>query len=223
MADEKKVEEMNMEAGEGCEAPEGTQAEVPAQEKSGQADCEADFREPAGEEGQEDADDSEGDASKEKKGFFSKKKDKKEEAYKAQIAELQDKVMRQMAEFENFRKRTEKEKSAMFETGAKSVIEKILPVVDNFERGLAMVPEEQKEEPFVEGMTKIYRQLQTELENLGVTAIEAVGKEFDPELHNAVMQVENEELESGTVAQELQKGYKYRDSVVRHSMVAVVQ
>lgn len=131
--------------------------------------------------------------------------------------------MRQMAEFENFRKRTEKEKSAMFETGAKSVIEKILPVVDNFERGLAMVPEEQKEEPFVEGMTKIYRQLQTELENLGVTAIEAVGKEFDPELHNAVMQVENEELESGTVAQELQKGYKYRDSVVRHSMVAVVQ
>ena len=223
MADEKKVEEMNQEAGEGCETPEGTQAEAPAQEESGQADCEADFREPADEEGQEDADDSEEDASKEKKGFFSKKKDKKEEAYKAQIAELQDKVMRQMAEFENFRKRTEKEKSAMFETGAKSVIEKILPVVDNFESGLAMVPEEQKEEPFVEGMTKIYRQLQTELENLGVTAIEAVGKEFDPELHNAVMQVENEELESGTVAQELQKGYKYRDSVVRHSMVAVVQ
>ena len=217
------VTDGDKEAGEGCETPEGTQAEAPAQEKSGQADCEADFRESADEEGQEDADDSEEDASKEKKGFFSKKKDKKEEAYKAQIAELQDKVMRQMAEFENFRKRTEKEKSAMFETGAKSVIEKILPVVDNFERGLAMVPEEQKEEPFVEGMTKIYRQLQTELENLGVTAIEAVGKEFDPELHNAVMQVENEELESGTVAQELQKGYKYRDSVVRHSMVAVVQ
>lgn len=158
---------------------------------------------------------------KEKKGFFSKKK--KEDPMKAQISELQDKVMRQMAEFENFRKRSEKEKSAMFETGAKSVIEKILPVVDNFERGLAMVPEAEKEAPFVDGMMKIYKQLLTELENLGVTPIDAVGKEFDPNLHNAVMQVANDELEPGTVAQELLKGYMYRDSVVRHSMVAVVQ
>ena len=141
----------------------------------------------------------------------------------AQINELQDKVMRQMAEFENFRKRSEKEKSAMFETGAKSVIEKILPVVDNFERGLATVPEDEKDAPFVDGMNKVYRQLLTELENLGVKPIEAVGKEFDPNFHNAVMQVENDELEPGTVAQELLKGYMYRDTVVRHSMVAVVQ
>ena len=159
-----------------------------------------------------------------KKGFFSgRKKEKKEDAVKAQINELQDKVMRQMAEFENFRKRSEKEKSAMFETGAKSVIEKILPVVDNFERGLATVPEDEKDAPFVDGMNKVYRQLLTELENLGVKPIEAVGKEFDPNFHNAVMQVENDELEPGTVAQELLKGYMYRDTVVRHSMVAVVQ
>lgn len=131
--------------------------------------------------------------------------------------------MRQMAEFENFRKRSEKEKSAMFETGAKSVIEKILPVVDNFERGLATVPEDEKDAPFVDGMNKVYRLLLTELENLGVKPIEAVGKEFDPNFHNAVMQVENDELEPGTVAQELLKGYMYRDTVVRHSMVAVVQ
>lgn len=168
----------------------------------------------------------EGEASeeKDKKGFFSgRKKEKKEDAVKAQINELQDKVMRQMAEFENFRKRSEKEKSAMFETGAKSVIEKILPVVDNFERGLATVPENEKDSPFVDGMNKVYKQLITELENLGVKPIEAVGKEFDPNFHNAVMQVENDELEPGTVAQELLKGYMYRDTVVRHSMVAVVQ
>ena len=131
--------------------------------------------------------------------------------------------MRQMAEFENFRKRSEKEKSAMFETGAKNVIEKILPVVDNFERGLATVPENEKDSPFVDGMNKVYKQLITELETLGVKPIEAVGKEFDPNFHNAVMQVENDELEPGTVAQELLKGYMYRDTVVRHSMVAVVQ
>ena len=154
-------------------------------------------------------------------GFFKKKekKDKKD----VQIEELTDKVRRQMAEFENFRKRSEKEKSAMFETGAKSVIEKILPVVDNFKRGLATVPEDEKDAPFVDGMNKVYRQLLTELENLGVKPIEAVGKEFDPNFHNAVMQVENDELEPGTVAQELLKGYMYRDTVVRHSMVAVVQ
>lgn len=150
------------------------------------------------------------------------KQDKKADAAKEKIAELEDRVKRQLAEFENFRNRTEKEKQTMFEIGAKSVIEKILPVIDNFERGLATVPEEQQEDAFVEGMNKIYRQMMTELENIGVKPIEAVGCEFDPNLHNAVMQVENEELESGTVAQELQKGYTYRDTVVRHSMVSVV-
>ena len=148
-----------------------------------------------------------------------KKKDKKDE----QIEELQDRVRRQMAEFDNFRKRTEKEKAQMFEVGAKSIIEKILPVIDNFERGLASIPEEEAGSAFADGMNMIYKQLMNELEQAGVAPIEAVGEEFDPEYHNAVMQVENDELESGTVAQELQKGYTYRDSVVRHSMVAVVQ
>ena len=152
-----------------------------------------------------------------------KKKDKKQDALKEKIEELEDRVKRQMAEFENFRKRTEKEKTAMFETGAKSVIEKILPVVDNFERGLASVPEEEKDGAISQGMQMIYKQLMTELEKLEVKPIEAVGEEFDPEFHNAVMQVESEEFDSGVVAQELQKGYTYRDSVVRHSMVAVVQ
>lgn len=162
------------------------------------------------------------DARADKKGFGkSKKKDKKEDALKEKVSELEEKVMRQMAEFENFRKRTEKEKGAMFETGAKSVIEKILPVVDNFERGLAAIPEEEKETPFAEGMNMIYKQLMTELENIGVKPIEAVGTEFDPTYHNAVMQMESDEFESGTVAQELLKGYMYRDTVVRHSMVAV--
>ncbi|MCM1045233.1 MAG: nucleotide exchange factor GrpE [Candidatus Gastranaerophilales bacterium] len=151
------------------------------------------------------------------------KQDKKADAYKEKIEQLEDRVKRQMAEFENFRKRSDREKQAMFETGAKSVLEKILPVVDNFERGLQTVPEEQMEDPFVDGMNRIYKQLLTELENLGVAPIEAVGKEFDPNLHNAVMQVESEEYESGVIAQELQKGYTYRDSVLRHSMVAVVE
>ena len=167
-------------------------------------------------------DDSEENASaNEKKGLFKKKEKKNKQEEK--IAELNDRVQRQMAEFDNFRKRTEKEKAQMFEVGAKSIIEKILPVVDNFERGLSAVPEESKNDPFVEGMDKIYKQLMTELESLEVKPIEAVGAEFDPEYHNAVMQVESEELESGVVAQELQKGYMYRDRVVRHSMVAVVQ
>lgn len=167
----------------------------------------------------EDADNQ--DISKEEKKVkkSKKKKDKKDE----QIEELQDRVKRQMAEFDNFRKRTEKEKAQMFEVGAKSIIEKILPVVDNFERGLAAIPEEEQGSAFADGMNMIYKQLMTELEQAGVAPIEAVGAEFNPELHNAVMQVENEELESGTVAQELQKGYTYRESVVRHSMVAVVQ
>ena len=155
----------------------------------------------------------------EKKGLFKKKKDKRDE----QIEELNDKIKRQMAEFDNFRKRTDKEKSQMFDMGARTIIEKILPVVDNFERGLAAVPEEQRDDAFVDGMDKIYKQLMTELDGIGVKAIECVGKEFDPEYHNAVMQVENEELEAGTVASELQKGYMYKDTVIRHSMVSVVQ
>ena len=159
-------------------------------------------------------------AKKAKKSRF--KADKKQDALNEKIAELEDKVKRQMAEFDNFRKRTDKEKNAMFETGAKSVIEKILPVVDNFERGLASVPEEEKGTPFAEGMEMIYKQLIGELEKMDVRPIPAVGEEFDPNLHNAVMQVESDEYESGVIAQELQKGYTYRDSVVRHSMVGVV-
>lgn len=149
------------------------------------------------------------------------KVDKKEEAYKEKIEQLEDRVKRQMAEFENFRKRSDREKQAMFETGAKSVLEKILPVVDNFERGLQTVAPESAEDPFVDGMNRVYKQLLTELDNMGVKPIEAVGCEFDPNFHNAVMQVESEEYESGVVAQELQKGYTYHDSVIRHSMVAV--
>ena len=152
------------------------------------------------------------DSKEEKKAAKRKlKADKKQDALKEKIDELEDRVKRQMAEFDNFRKRSEKEKTAMFETGAKSIIEKILPVVDNFERGLATVPEEEKNLPFVEGMEMIYKQ-----------PIPAIGQEFNPDFHNAVMQVESDEYESGVIAQELQKGYTYRDSVVRHSMVAVV-
>ena len=158
-------------------------------------------------------------AGKEKGSFFKKKekKDKKDE----KIEELTDRVRRQMAEFDNFRKRTEKEKTQMFETGAKSIVEKILPVVDNFERGLAAVTEEEKGTPFVEGMKKIYKQMMTVLEEAGVKPIEAVGQEFDPNLHNAVMHVEDEEFGENIIAEEFQKGYTYRDSVVRHSMVKV--
>lgn len=156
------------------------------------------------------------------KKFFQKKQDKKTAALEEKIAELEDKTMRQMAEFENFRKRTEKEKSMMFETGAKSVIEKILPVIDNFERGLAAIEQDNKDS-FYEGMCMIHKQMMAELEKIGVTPIEALGKEFDPNFHNAVMQVASEELESGMIAQELQKGYLYRETVVRYSMVAVVE
>ena len=145
-------------------------------------------------------------------------KDKTQE----KIDELEDKVKRQLAEFENFRKRTEKEKATMFEAGAKSVIEKILPVIDNFERGLATTKEEDKTNPHVEGMNMIYKQLMTELDKLEVKPIEAVGQEFNPDFHNAIMQVESDEYESGIIAKELLKGYTYRDSVIRHSMVAVV-
>lgn len=159
---------------------------------------------------------------KEKKNLF-KKKEKKKDKRDEKIEELTDQLKRQMAEFENFRRRSEQEKNQMYEIGAKSIIEKILPVVDNFERGLSAVPEELKTDAFVDGMDKIYKQMMSVFAELDVKPIEAVGKEFDHEYHNAVMQVESEEYESGVVAQELLKGYTYRDSVVRHSMVAVVQ
>ncbi|MCR5665358.1 MAG: nucleotide exchange factor GrpE [Eubacterium sp.] len=152
-----------------------------------------------------------------KKGPRKKKKSKEQE----KIEELTDRVQRQMAEFDNFRKRTEKEKSQMYEVGAKSIIEKILPVVDNFERGLATVSDDMKDDPFAEGMDKVYKQLMTALDELGVKEIEAEGKEFDPNLHNAVMHIDDEKLGENVVAQVLQKGYTYRDSVVRHSMVQV--
>ena len=199
-AAEKQAEEVS-------EAEE-TEAETEAAESGEQAE---ETEESEAEDGQEAPAD-------EKKGFFKKKKDKKDE----QIEELNDKLKRQMAEFDNFRKRTEKEKTQMYDMGAKSIIEKILPVIDNYERGLAAVPEEQREDAFVVGMDKVYRQMLTELDASGVKPIEAVGQEFDPNFHNAVMQVESEEYDSGVVAQELQKGYMYKDSVVRHSMVAVV-
>lgn len=199
-AAEKQAEEVS-------EAEE-TEAETEAAESGEQAE---ETEESEAEDGQEAPAD-------EKKGFFKKKKDKKDE----QIEELNDKLKRQMAEFDNFRKRTEKEKTQMYDMGAKSIIEKILPVIDNFERGLAAVPEEQREDAFVVGMDKVYRQMLTELDASGVKPIEVVGQEFDPNFHNAVMQVESEEYDSGVVAQELQKGYMYKDSVVRHSMVAVV-
>ncbi len=161
------------------------------------------------------------DSDDKKDGLFKKKKkkDKKDE----EIENLTDRLKRQMAEFENFRKRTDKEKGQMFDMGARTIVEKILPVIDNFERGLASVPEENQDDPFVSGMQMVYKQLMTELEAAGVKAIECAGEEFNPDFHNAVMQVESEELESGTIAQELQKGYMYKDSVVRHSMVSVVQ
>lgn len=156
------------------------------------------------------------------KKVFGKKKDKKTEKLEEKLAEYEDMRVRQLAEFENFRKRSEKEKTQMFEVGAKAVIEKLLPVIDNFERGLAAASDEEKERPFAQGMELIYKQLLTSLDEIGVTPIEAVGKEFDPNLHNAVMMVDDDSLESGTVAEEMQKGYMYKESVVRHSMVKVV-
>lgn len=170
---------------------------------------------------QEDAEDAPKTWAEKKAAKKQAKQNKKEAALQEKIEQLEDRVMRQMAEFENFRKRTDREKEAMFETGAKSIIEKMLPVVDNFERGLATVAQDQTEDPFVDGMNRIYKQLMTELDNMGVKPIEAVGCEFNPDLHNAVMQVESAEYESGVIVQELQKGYTYRDTVVRHSMVSV--
>lgn len=194
---------------------ENTQSDTdstPEAEKSSTAEENAEENE-----SDEDADDQS--SKTEKKKLFGKKnkKDKKDE----KIDELTDRLTRQMAEFDNFRKRTEKEKSQMYEIGAKDIIEKILPIVDNFERGLASMPEDEKSTPFAEGMEKIYKQLMTTLEGIGVKPIEAVGQEFNPDFHNAVMHIEDEELGENIIAEEFQKGYMYRDSVVRHSMVKV--
>ena len=172
------------------------------------------------EEAQTEPETAEEDAGTDKKGFFGKKKEKKDKKDE-QIAELTDKLKRQLAEFENFRNRTDKEKSQMYAVGAKDVIEKILPVIDNFERGLKSIPEDQKGGPVASGMEMIYKQLITVLSDLGVTPIEAVGQEFDPNLHNAVMHAEDEGLGENIIAEEFQKGYKYKDTVLRHSMVKV--
>ena len=221
MSKEDMVKEAVEEAKAKAEAEE-TNATTAEAEEAAEAEAKEDAEDTAeaGEETGSEEDQGE-EKSGEKKKFFGKKnkKDKKDE----KIEELNDRITRQMAEFDNFRKRTDKEKNAMFETGAKSVIEKILPVVDNFERGLASIPEEEKGTPFAEGMEMIYKQLIGELEKMDVRPIPAVGEEFDPNLHNAVMQVESDEYESGVIAQELQKGYTYHDMVVRHSMVGVVQ
>ena len=206
MATDEKIQDiLNEEVAEDIETTEAAETE--------ESTAEATEAEEAVENETEDS--SEGKPKKKKKD----KKDKKDE----QIEELNDKLKRQMAEFDNFRKRTEKEKTQMFDMGAKTIIEKILPVIDNFERGFTTVDEADKDDAFVSGMDMVYKQLMTELGNAGVKPIEAIGKEFDPEFHNAVMQVESEEYESGIVAQELMKGYTYKDTVVRHSMVAVVQ
>ena len=206
------VEEAKAKAAQ--EAAEAKEDET-AEDAENTAEAETEESAEAGEKTGEDQEESSG----EKKKFFGKKnkKDKKDE----KIEELTDRITRQMAEFDNFRKRSEKEKSQMYEIGAKDIIEKILPVVDNFERGLGSVPEEEKNAPFVEGMEKIYKQLMTTLESVGVKPIEAVGQEFNPDFHNAVMHVEDEGLGENIIAEEFQKGYMYRESVVRHSMVKV--
>lgn len=204
---------------ENASEDEEAAAETAGSDEAEAAEGAADGAETEGED-PDGAGEDDGDASKtEKKKLFGKKnkKDKKDE----KIDELTDRLTRQMAEFDNFRKRTEKEKAQMYEIGAKDIIEKILPVVDNFERGLSSVTEEEKATPFAEGMEKIYKQLMTTLEAIGVKPIEAVGKEFDPDFHNAVMHVEDEEFGENIIAEEFQKGYTYRDSVVRHSMVKV--
>ena len=186
-------------------------------EKAAEEAGEEEIKEEAEEEDASGAEEQDEQKEPEKKGFFKKKKKKKDE----KIEELTDMVKRQMAEFDNYRKRTEKEKASMYEIGAREVIEKILPIVDNFERGLAAVPEEEKETPFVDGMNKIYRQLLSVFEGMGVKAIESVGQEFNPDYHNAVMHVEDEEAGENVVVEEFQKGYTYKDTVIRHSMVKV--
>lgn len=217
---EKSQEEMVKEAVEEAKKSAGEQPEGEPGEDQAEEECakEASEGEEASENEEEEPDEEDEDKKSGKKLFGKKnKKDKKDE----KIEELTDRLTRQMAEFDNFRKRTEKEKSHMYEVGAKDIIDKILPVVDNFERGLGAVGEEEKENPFVQGMEMVYKQLMTTLEEVGVKPIEAVGKEFDPEFHNAVMHVEDENFGENIVTEEFQKGYAYRDSIVRHSMVKV--
>ena len=223
---EKSQEEMVKEAVEEAkksagEQPEGEPGEDQAEEenaKEASEDEEVSDNEEEEPDEEQEPDEEDEDKKSGKKLFGKKnKKDKKDE----KIEELTDRLTRQMAEFDNFRKRTEKEKSQMYEIGAKDIIEKILPVVDNFERGLDAVKEEDKEDPFIQGMEMVYKQLMTVLGELGVKPIEAIGKEFDPNLHNAVMHVEDENFGENIIAEEFQKGYMYRDSVVRHSMVKV--
>ena len=212
---DKSQEEMVKEAVEEAKknAQEAEETEVGTEEMA-----EEETEEKEAEETEGKTEESEEDKKSEKKLFGKKnKKDKKDE----KIEELTDRLARQMAEFDNFRKRTDKEKSQMYEVGAKDIIEKILPVVDNFERGLDAVKEEDKEDPFVQGMEKVYKHLMTTLEEIEVKPIEAVGKEFDPNFHNAVMHVDDENFGENIVAEEFQKGYTYRDSIVRHSMVKV--
>lgn len=199
---------------------EETDGILKEKESEESAECEETQTEETLEECEETEEPQEGEV-KEKRGFFGKKKEKKDKK-DAEIEGLTDKYKRTLAEFDNFRKRTEKEKSQMYEIGAKDVIEKILPVLDNFERGLASISEEEKTTPFADGMELVYKQFLKTLDDLGVTAIEAVGKEFNPDFHNAVMRGEDEELGENIISEEFQKGYLYRDSVVRHSMVKVV-
>lgn len=216
-------EPLTEETSAGCEEADAVQMADAEQESDPEA---GDAEESVDSDGAEDAEDGAGEEDGPKQDadgkwrIFGKKKEKKDPRDQ-QIEELTDQLRRNMAEFDNFRKRTEKEKSAMFEVGAKNVIERILPVIDNFERGLSAIPEDAKGTPFAEGMEMIYKQLLKNLEDAGVKPIEAAGQPFDPNFHNAVMHVEDENLEENVVAQELQKGYMYRDSVVRHSMVSV--
>ena len=213
-------EEASTEETSGSDAAADTDSMDADQEASGEA------AEEEASEGEASGDDPDPDETGEdKKGFFKKLKkgDKEKTALQEKIEALEDRVKRQMAEFDNFRKRTEKEKQQMFSMGERNAIEKMLPIVDNFERGLATVPEEEKDGPLASGMEMVYRQLLKQLEAMGVAPIEAVGKEFDPAFHNAVMQVESDEYPSGTVAQEFQKGYTYHGTVIRYSMVGVVQ
>jgi molecular chaperone GrpE len=205
--------EETAEAGTEAEAEEVPEdAEEPADEDTAEA--------PQAGEGTGEAAEPQG---KEKGGFFRRGKNKELEALKEKNAALEDRVKRQMAEFDNYRKRTEKEKSEMFSMGERSLAEKILPTIDNFERGLVAVPENEKGSAFAMGMEAIYRQFLDQLSAVGIKQIDAVGKEFDPNFHNAVMQVETEEFESGIVAQEFQQGYMYHDTVLRHSMVGVAK
>ena len=220
MSEQEKVmnEDIQTEDIEAAEEAMETEAEaaVDSETEGGESETE-----PAGNEADETAEDETSEPKEEKKkGFFHKdKKDKKDE----KIAELNDRLIRQMAEFDNFRKRTEKEKQQMYSVRAADAIEKLLPVGDNVERGLAAMTEEEKNTSFAQGIELVYKQLMTALEGMGVTVIEAVGVEFNPDFHNAVMQAPSEEYESGIITQELQRGYLYKDKVVRHSMVMVAE